>query len=205
MKIQNKNKCIEYSLGKFTIIFLFFVFFIFTNKIHASIYYQHSLSIYNTQDNAENLNYNTMNNFMFLGATLGSTNRFVLGWSIVLWNRTYKSPEGTDSKINTTELGPRVMYFLNQERNFGISAAYHVYAKGSRTLATTGIKENISGNSYFIALSYHLRLTSTIYGGAAFVYQTLNISEATVDETQSKVSHSYSTYYPMLEFSLRFR
>ncbi|MBF0360412.1 MAG: hypothetical protein HQK49_05335 [Oligoflexia bacterium] len=187
-------------------IFIFIIASIFVTSIaYAGFYYQHSLNVYNTQDNAENLKFNTMDNFMFLGATLGSTNKFILGWSIVVWNRTYKDPIGNDSKISMMELGPRVMYYFNMERNFGVSAAYHVYAKGSRTMATTNVQENVSGTSYFIAISYQLRLTATIFGGASLVYQSLSISEATIGETQSKVNHSYSTYYPMLEFSLRFK
>ncbi|MBF0315226.1 MAG: hypothetical protein HQK50_01305 [Oligoflexia bacterium] len=170
---------------------------------HAGIYFQHSVNVNNSTDNAEQGTYNIMRNFLFLGAGVGINQQFVIGQSVVIWNKTNKVGE-TDSKIAVTELGPRAIYFFDLGRTFAVSAAYHPYAKGTRTMAG-GEQEKISGSAYFASINYQLKLSKQIYAGAALIYHVFTVSESTVGETKSDVNHTYTSYYPVLEFSFRFR
>jgi len=172
----------------------------------AGFYFQHSFN-YQTDadsDSGENAKYSAMRNLFVIGAKFGSAGRWVIGQSIILSGKSIGAKTLTASEKNSlNELGPRVIFYLNDLRNFYISGVYNFYAKGSRT--RNGIKEDIDGSSYVGSLGVQMKASKKFYFGVSMNYHVVSIEESSVDSTQSTVSHSYTSIYPAIEFSLRFR
>lgn len=74
--------------------------------------------------------------------------------------------------------------------------------KEKRTVA--GVKEDISGYSIFANAGFAFKITKVFRGGFAINYHTLKISEKTVGTTTTKLTQSYNTIYPSVEFFLSF-
>ncbi|MBF0206594.1 MAG: hypothetical protein HQK53_06865 [Oligoflexia bacterium] len=176
-------------------------------EAHAGIYYQHSFNIDHTNDNAENFSFDTMKNFMCLGATVGQDQNIVIAHSAIFWSKNNKSSaDATGSKFSLLEMGPRFIYYFNEAKTVAATVAYHPYVRGTRTLSSAGATaEKISGNSYFGGFSYQLRMSKVFYIGAALIYHVVNITESNVGETNTTVSNTYTSYFPVLEFSIRFK
>lgn len=192
----------QYLLSIFILVVMSTI--LISSNSYAGIHYQHAVDIYNSSDNAEKFSFNSMRNFLFVGATVGIMQKLVIGQSAVIWNKSNKSGGGDNSTLSMVELGPRLIVFFDEGRTFSTSFAFNPYAKGKRKLPG-GDSEEISGYSYFISVSYQLKITKMFYAGASFFYHGLAITNSTVGNTENKVSHSYTNYFPLIEFSLRFK
>ena len=168
----------------------------------AGLFLQHSFIYYAHSDNVENYSHNRLNNFVFLGASFDKKDKFYIGQSLHSWSKDH-AVGSANGEIGMTELGPRIIMFFNEPKTWYFSFAWHPYAKRTRTVDSES--HNISGSSYMGTLGYQLKITKMFYLGGSLNYHLLNISTQTVDNTESTVTHSYTTIYPMVEFSLRFR
>lgn len=177
------------------------VFLLLSLNAHAAFMFQHSFLYYSDSDDAQNVESTRMNNYSFISASLDNMNKFYIGQSIHAWSKTGKESNGTEIDMSMLELGPRLLYFFNNERNVHVSFSYNMYAKGTRKVA--GVSQDIEGTSMMGSLGYQLKITKTFYMGASINYYSLTLSEKTVDNTTSKVSDKYTAILPMLEFSLR--
>jgi hypothetical protein len=177
-----------------------------THSAHAGFYFQHSFN-YQTDtdsDSSENSKYAAMRNSFVLGAKFGSDGKWVIGQSIIMSSKSIGATSlSSDEEISLLELGPRVIFFFNDSRNFYISGVYNFYAKGDRK--RSGASEDVDGTSYLGSIGVQMKGTKKFYFGVSLNYHAVSISESSVNNTQSDVSHSYTSIYPAIEFSLRFR
>lgn len=187
------------------IVLLLGVCFLFPLKmLHASFFIQHSLSYHTHDDDADYLSYNKMNNLLFLGASLDKSNRLFLGQSIHMWSKTHKASQGgAESDISITELGPRILYYFNDERTWMVSLVYNPYARGTRTI--NGQEEELSGSGYLLNFAYQIKISKSLFLGASVNYHSFSVSKSSVNNTETEVSQSYTSMMPMLDISFRFR
>ena len=186
-----------------SLLFLAILLILFLPKVASSnVFFQWSFNIDNMTDNVEKFNYGTMNNYLFLGIAVTPTKQFIFGQNVVIWNRTHKIDSGETSQMSLTEMGPKCLLYFTEERTMGISFAYHPYTKGTRKVSD-GESEKISGTSMLGSVVFHFRITKNFFMGASLNYHSTSIAESTVDEETETVSHTYATYYPALEFVLR--
>lgn len=180
------------------------ILLITTTLAQAAVYTQYSFFYYTDTDNNQDFKYSTMRNSLMLGAELSKDLNMVLGWNAMMWDRKYTPSSGSQNvPLSMTELGPRLIYFWGDERVFYNSVIWNPYAKGKRTVS--GTSEDISGYSVLASAGFAFKITKTFRGGFAINYHTLKISEKTVGTTTTKLSESYNTLYPSVEFSYLFK
>ncbi|MFN8371021.1 MAG: hypothetical protein U0T83_10415 [Bacteriovoracaceae bacterium] len=189
----------------------YFIFFIalisaatYTPKASAGLYIQHAFNYTSDSDNADKFSYGSMKNMFFIGGTLGTKNNFVIGQNVYYWNRNYAhTTNTTGNTLSMLELGPRLIFFFQEEKNFYLSLNYNFYAKGSRTLS--GVNQTVDGTSIFFNAGYDFKISRSVFIGVALNYHSLSLTKAEVGSTSTTISNSYVNIYPTLEISFRFR
>lgn len=188
-------------MKSFLIIFLL----ILSLKAKAQLFFQNTTNYQTDSDSStQKLNYSNLKNITFLGAHFGKSRQQVIGQNIVYWSRGAKeSFSGKQSTMTMLELGPRIQWFMNDGRNAYLTAAYNLYAKGTRVM--DGVSEEVSGTSYNLGFGVQLKMNNSCYIGASINYHSLTLAKKTIGTTETKISDSYTNVFPALEFSLRFR
>ena len=181
---------------------LFFTLITFTTLAHAKFEIQTSTGYSSNADGKTNYAFTDMTNHIFLGASFDNKDKYVVGQNISIISNQYKV--STTNKLSTLELGPRLNWYINTDRNFFVAVAWNPYAKGTRTVSST--TEKISGWSYLLAFGAVLKMGGNFYMGASINYHSLSITEAiSSSNTASTVSNNYTSLMPMLNISFRFR
>ncbi len=172
---------------------------------HAGFVFN-TTTFYNTsEDDADGASYSTLKNHFFAGATFLSNNNMAIGWDYATWTREVKgSSSATASDLSLTEMGPRIIFYMGQNKNFFVSFNWNPLVEGDRTLST-GVSEEITGSSLYGSVGYQAKLSKKFFFGGSLNYHTVSISKATVNSTESDVSHSYTDIYPALDFGMRFK
>lgn len=178
---------------------------LFTVKAGLFVQYSGSYISDSGADEGEKFEYSGMRNMLLIGATFGRSGNVVIGQNVLFLNRTGKATSLEEEKLSTLELGPRVQWFLNDAKTFYISGAYHFYARGSRKMSGEATEQDVSGKAYFANVGIQLRLSRMAYLGLSFNYHNVTLDESSVGSTRTEISHTYTSIYPALDFSLRFR
>lgn len=188
---------------KFWRIFFILVFF-GSKNLFARFQFHQGFLYFNHANTEESFTFNHLTSVSFLAATLGKNDSFLLGQSVIYWNHTHQDSAG-QSKIGILELGPRFAFYFNEANNFLISAAFHPYAKGTRVDTVNKQLQQVSGWSYFLSFAAQAKVTKHFYLGASLNYHGLSINSVTVGAATSTTSSSYTTIFPLLEMSFRFK
>lgn len=168
----------------------------------AAFMLEYAFNYISDSDNVDNFAFDKLDNRFFFGASLDDQ-KLYFGFNYLMFSRDVKSNGSTDT-LSTTEIGPKIIWFLGDRGSIYISAGWNPFAKGERKRSNTS--EDIDGSSLMGALGYQLKLTKRFYLGASINYHSLSISKATDSSNQeTTVSNNYTTIYPMIEMSLRFR
>ena len=185
---------------------LLFMTLVLSFHSQAGLILQYSGGYNTSTDDADESEYSSMKNQIFLGATFLKSHMMALGWNYMMTSRTLQG-EGTDtaSELSVTEMGPRLFFFLNSSKTFILSANWNPFVSGDRTLTTVGSTEDVSGSSLHAALSVQAKIGNSFFVGGGINYHSISITKSTVGGTETEVSHSYSDIYPSIEFSYRFK
>tara|TARA_Y100000780_G_scaffold232596_1_gene269159 strand:- start:316300 stop:316839 length:540 start_codon:yes stop_codon:yes gene_type:complete len=174
---------------------------------NASFYMDYKLNYQSETDagDATAFNYTRMMNSLYFAASMDRNKRLYIGQSVIFWNKTQK--QGDDSADETTldllELGPRLHFYLTQNRTWYASAVYNFSAKG--TSKVSGVEGDVDGSGYMATLGYHYKFSKTIGIGGSLNYHSVTVDERKVDSSSSDVSETYTAIIPMLEIAFRFR
>ena len=180
---------------------LLLTFFMFSSVANAAFIIDTNTGYYTSSDAKTSSSVTDMNNSIFIGASLGQRQTFFLGQNISLVSQEVKT--ASSNKISTTELGPRLIYFLSEAGVFYVTFAWNPYAKGTRSLGTAD--ETISGWSYSGGLGAQVKINRNFNIGVCLNYRSLTVTETTnASKVTSTVSNAYSSMMPMINFSLRF-
>lgn len=175
---------------------------VYSKSADAKFYGQLSTTYSTSEDDAENFSFNRMMNMLYAGGSIDGGGRFYIGWNYFMWSRTTDN-DGTESEISLTEQGPRFLFFFNEMRTLGLSASWHPYVKGERTLS--GTNQELSGSGYTASFLYHLKVNNKFYMGFSVNYHSATLDEQTVGTTLTEITESYSNIVPMIDLSFRFR
>ncbi len=139
---------------------------------------------------------------MFIGGSLNDRKTFFFGWNINSWSSEGKTGT-TENQYSMLEMGPKLLWFLNENYNVYVAAEWNPYARGDRKLGA--VNEDISGQSYGASLGYRFRISRFIGLGAGIHYQSTSIDEAKVGSNEKNVSDNVSHIMPMLQLSAMFK
>jgi len=179
--------------------------FLFSSQSYAGLYIHPRIGYHSGTDSQEGQSYNSTYYGSLLGATFGKNNNWVVGINIDQWTKTHKGSSAlTQAKITLLEMGPMFSVYLNKAKNLFVSAAYNLHAKGKRTLSS-GTAQVISGSSYFAQFGYVVKFSRSVYLGVAMNYHSASISSSVVGNTQTTQSDTYTTIYPSIDLSIRFK
>lgn len=171
------------------------------NLAHAKFEIQTSTGYTSSTDGKTNNAFSDMTNHIFLGASFDSKEKIIIGQNVSLISGQFKTD--TTDKLSTMELGPKLTYYINNDKTFFTSFTWNPYAKGTRTAA--GVAEDISGWSYLFAIGAVSKLGNNFYLGASLNYHSLSITKSISGTTATTESSAYTSLMPMLNISLRFR
>jgi len=136
---------------------------------------------------------------LFLGMPVAVKEQLYLGVNV-----TYTKEEG-GTYLNTMEYGPRINYYINNDKTFLLLFAFNVAVSGDKKSASgqTNGDGDVSGSSFLAGLGYEFKVNSNFYLGATLLYHasSLEFKGANADTTDIK----YSTLTPSINFCFRFR
>lgn len=183
-------------MKKFILIFL-----LLPSLANASFMFQYGLNYAQSSDStsADDHDFNRMFNKVFLGASINGGQNVIFGWNINSWSSTL-TKDAAEDEYSILEMGPRILWFLNEGNNFYVSAEWNPYAKGSRTKSS--VDSDISGSSLGFSTGYRFRLSRLIGLGASLNYHSLSLSKETISSTESSISDKIGNIMPMLEITL---
>jgi hypothetical protein len=175
---------------------------------HAALYAQHSFTYQSngTDGQDSDFNYSTMRNHFFLGAVFGKKENFIIGNNIGFFSRNAKSTGGLanqEQDLSVLEIGPRLLVYTSEEKNFYLGFAYHPFARGNLKISGSPA-EDVSGSSFLVNLGTHLNLGQNLFIGFALNYQHLMVSQKIINNVKSTSSYRDSSFFPSFEVSYRF-
>ena len=177
---------------------LFFV----SNITHAAFMLNTMTGFSTSSDSKTTTDISDMSNHIFLGASLGTRQNFFIGQNITIFTHQLKAT--TTNKINTMELGPRIVYFLSEENVFYGTLGWNPYAKGKRTIGSA--TDEISGYGLLAGLGAEVKINRNFHIGGSLNYHSLSITKSINASNVATVeSQTYTSLMPMINLSLRFR
>jgi hypothetical protein len=181
--------------------FLYSAILLITSNAYAKFEIQTSTGYSSNTDGKTKNSFTDISNHVFLGASFDNKDRLIIGQNISIISNQFKTT--TTDKISTLEFGPRIQYYINEDKNYYVTLAWNPYAKGTRN--ATGVADDISGWSYMAAMGAVLKMNNNLFLGASLNYHALSITKSIVGTVASTVSNKYSSLMPMLNITLRFR
>lgn len=100
----------------------------------------------------------------------------------------------TGGGTGTTEIGPRINYYFNQDKTFLVMLAWNPYVKFDN------VGTDVSGSSYLAGIGYEMKVNTNFFIGASIVYHSTTQTNDT-----TKVDTKTSTTRPMINFCFRFK
>lgn len=178
-----------------------FILLLLPSFANASFMFQYGLNYAQSSDNtsSDDHDFNRIFNKVFLGASINGGQNVIFGWNINSWSSTL-TKDSAEDEYSLLEMGPKILWFLNEGNNFYVTAEWNPYAKGSRTKSS--IDSDISGSSIGFGAGYRFRLSRLIGLGASLNYHTLTLSTETIGSTESSTSDKIGNIMPMLELTL---
>ncbi len=181
---------------------LYLIFFLLANIAQARFEIQTS-SGYDTYSDGKSKNtFSNMTNHLFIGASLDLKQKLLIGNNVSQVSVGLKS--SNNDTFSVLEVGPKILYYFDEDYLFYTAIAWNPYVKGDRKVAGAA-SETISGWGYLATFGASMKINRNFAMGFSINYHAISINESVVDTTASEVSESYSTIMPMINFTLRFR
>lgn len=146
--------------------------------------------------------FSNMSNHLFIGASLDLKQKLLIGNNVSQVSVGLKS--NNNDTFSVLEVGPKVLYYFDEDYLFYTAVAWNPYVKGDRKVAGAA-SETISGWGYLATFGASMKINRNFAMGFSINYHSISITESVVSTTASEVSESYSTIMPMINFTLRFR
>jgi hypothetical protein len=181
--------------------FLLILFLLLPLSSKASFIFEYGLN-YSSEKDGSSAEYTKSRTFhkVLLGGAINSKKSLYLGWNINSWSSSISMGGGDEDTYAMQEMGPRLVWFLNENYNWYLSAEWNPYAKGTRNKSSQ--ERDVVGSSTSYAIGYRFKL-SRLWGlGAGLHYHSLSLSEEKIGTTSSTISDKISNIMPMLEISL---
>lgn len=180
---------------------IFLALFFVVNSAHAAFMIDTITGFSSSTDSKTSSKTSDISNHTFIGASIGAKQRAYIGQNITYFSQQLTT--ATVNKINTLELGPRLVYFFTDENVFYVTVGWNPYAKGKRTVGT--VTEDVSGYALMGGMGAEVKVNRNFYIGGSLNYHSLNISKAiSASNVATTASDKYNSLMPMINLSLRF-
>ncbi len=154
-------------------------------------------------DDSASLEHTNMRNTFFIGASYEKDGQFILGQNIHIWKKESEDQTLAEEEIySMLEIGPRMILYLNKNRNLYISAAYHFYAKGEREFG--GVTEEIKGSALMASIGLQRKIFGRVHLGFSLSYHKFSMSESIINNNSTIEEQSHTSIFPALDLSYRF-
>lgn len=124
----------------------------------------------------------------------------MLGWNYASSNLT-ENP-GTETSLSVTDMGPKLLMFLNKEHNWLIGFTYNLITKANYDSGVSTLE--LRGSSIKIDAGYMTAFTSSFYLGARINYYKPSFNEEIQNTTLTAASDSRTVIYPSFSLVYRF-
>jgi hypothetical protein len=182
---------------------LMFFFSVFVTPVAlATFQFSYGLNYESDKDTAaaESSEYARTYHKIFLGASINGAKTLFLGQNINSWSRELKQGTNTTTaEYSLLELGPKLLWYLSEQRASYISLEWNPYVVGDRKIA--GIQSEVRGDSLGIGFGYRFKLSKNFGIGGSLNYTKVNIKKETVSQTESDKADGLTMIVPMLEFA----
>ena len=137
---------------------------------------------------------------LYLGASVNQLRTLYFGWNINSWNSSTKKGDDPEDTYSILEMGPKMVWYLNENYNWYFGVEWSPYARGDRK--KSGTDREISGSSYGVGLGYRFKISKAFGFGASVNYHSFGISEEKIETNEEEISEKVSQIMPMLELSI---
>lgn len=145
------------------------------------------MSVFYDSTTIDKVDYTRKEGHLFIAMPVAVKEQLYLGPNFIVTDN-----QSNDGGVGTTEIGPRINYYFNQDKTFLVALAWHPYVKFDGS--------SDSGHSYIAGLGYEMKVNTNFFIGASIVYHSITQSNETTN-----VDITTSTVRPMINFSFRFR
>lgn len=183
---------------------LLFVLLLTPGLAHARLMINYDLNYSNQTADTNSVKSSNSRTYhkVLVAGSLNDRKTFFFGWNINSWSSETKSGASKET-YGLLEMGPKFLWFLNDNYNLYVNAEWNPYVRGDRKPGAT--TEEVSGSSYGIGLGYRFRLSKMIGLGASVQYQSTTIDESKIGSNENTISDTVSHLMPMLSLSLMFK
>lgn len=134
-----------------------------------------------------------------LGVNLDNRGLWTAGWSYASSSLT-ENP-GTETSLAVIDMGPKIIWYLDKDRNWVLAFTYNLITKADYTSGAT--TSELRGNSMKVEAGYMQPISDAFLLGARINWYKPSFNEEIVGTTLSDVTHSRAVIYPSFALMLR--
>lgn len=137
---------------------------------------------------------------LMVGFGLTKKKSFVLGWDYS--SMTFSDNPGTETSLKITDMGPKVMWYMDKERTWVVGFSYYLITKGDYSSGSTTTE--LRGSAMRGELGYLPMMWDGIMIGAKLNYYKATLKEEITNQTAlAQVSNSRTVIYPSFAMTIR--
>lgn len=134
---------------------------------------------------------------------LEKNKKWHVGWQYVFISSSVKTTSQTD--FSTGDMGPRVEYYLDKKKAWGIGLGYNLIVASQYKDAETGETVKWRGSSLKADFGYNAEFDEWLFLGLRISYYSGTFNEQFVGgTTYTKVAYSRAWIYPTMFFRVDF-
>lgn len=145
-------------------------------------------SVFYDSTTIDETDYTKKEGHLFIAMPVAVKEQLYLGPNFIVTDN-----QSTAGGTGTTEMGPRINYYFNQDKTFLLMLAWNPIVKIDNA-------PDVSAWSYLAGIGYEMKVNTNFFIGASLVYHAINQKDDT-----SQVETKTSTVRPMINFSFRFK
>lgn len=175
-----------------------------TSRAHAFVLDLNAFYYSDTFKIADNQTQTRIFGDLGLGLDIDKKGQWVLGWNVGYVSAADQDETNGPTNYTVTEMGPKVGYFVDKDKIWGVWATYNLVVTGSYT-AGGAAAETWRGTSIKIELGVTPPLDTDMYAGVKLIYHSETFSESLIGTTNyAVVAYTRAFIYPSLNFSFRY-
>ena len=138
---------------------------------------------------------------VMVGMPIAGKGRWVLGWNYD--SMSFLDNPGTTTKLSVTDMGPKLIYYVDKDRTWLLGLTYNLITKG--TYDPGGSSTELRGTSLRVEFGYTPHMTESLLMGAKLNYYKASFNEEVTNQTSlAKTTNGRTVIYPSFAITYRF-
>jgi len=177
-----------------------FLFLLLPLQTRAGLILNYGLN-YSTESEDSDVEYEKSKTFhkFLIGGSVNSNRTLFLGWNINYWSTALTYNGGDEDNYSLQEMGPKLVWFFNDNYNWYTALEWNPYVVGTRT--KSGTESDVEGSSTAFSFGYRFKIANNLGLGAGVTYHSASFDEEKVNSSATDISDSITNIMPMLEFT----